>query len=333
MENNNLLESLLDLEEEFYQEGYDLGAADGAQAGYTEGSVFAVEKGFEKFLELGRLYGKALVWSQRLADSQLSGKAESDGQNNGALESDHKQEELSLLDPAICKEMSSFSSSSRLAKNIEILLELVDPASLPMVNTEEAVNDVDERMKGAAVKAKLIQRALGEREDNSDIHPDAKDLPVSGDGTGSIEDITSPSALLGRSPNYRSPEAACSIAASLGTHSGTRLPRHTKPLRNIEMACLGKQGPGEGFQLPHPSKARPEDLESPRGNPRCMSGTDLAWNKSRDHPVYYSFLFSNYPRHLPMDDLQISLYSPPRDLLIGMKGCIWALLNPFETST
>ena len=191
MENNNLLESLLDLEEEFYQEGYDLGAADGAQAGYTEGSVFAVEKGFEKFLELGRLYGKALVWSQRLADSQLSGKAESDGQNNGALESDHKQEELSLLDPAICKEMSSFSSSSRLAKNIEILLELVDPASLPMVNTEEAVNDVDERMKGAAVKVKLIQRALGEREDNSDIHPDAKDLPVSGDGTGSIEDISS----------------------------------------------------------------------------------------------------------------------------------------------
>ncbi|PYI01754.1 DUF1715 domain protein [Aspergillus sclerotiicarbonarius CBS 121057] len=190
----NLLESLLDLEEDFYKEGYDLGVADGAQAGYTEGSVFAVEKGFEKFVELGRLYGKALVWAQRLADSQPSNNSDPAGQDKRVPSyplASEKPEESSLLDPAICKEMSSFPSSSRLAKNIDTLLELVDPASLPMVNTEEAVNDVDERMKGAAIKAKLIQRALGEREDNSDIHPDAKELSVSGDGTGSIEDISS----------------------------------------------------------------------------------------------------------------------------------------------
>lgn len=186
---SNLLEGLLDLEEEFYKEGYDLGAADGAQAGYAEGSVFAVEKGFEKFIELGRLYGKALVWSQRQAEPGPS-KTRELFQVESQLFS---EKEDALLEPPTCKEMPSFPPSSRLAKNIDTLLELVDPASLLMQNTEEAVTDVDERVKGAIIKAKLIQRALGEREDPSDIHPDARDSQTqnSGDGTGSIEDISS----------------------------------------------------------------------------------------------------------------------------------------------
>ncbi|PLB44051.1 DUF1715 domain protein [Aspergillus steynii IBT 23096] len=190
---NNLLESLLDLEEEFYQEGYDLGVSDGAKAGYTEGSVFAVEKGFEKFIELGRLYGKALVWAQRLADSKPSNKSDhglTERDDSDAPQRANGHEEQISLQPSICREMSNFPSSSRLAKNIDTLLELVDPASLPMQNTEEAVTDVDERLKGAIIKAKLIQRALGEKEDTSDVHPDAKDTQPAGNGTGSIEDIS-----------------------------------------------------------------------------------------------------------------------------------------------
>lgn len=197
MESNHLLESLLDLEEEFYKEGYDLGAADGAQAGYTEGSVFAVEKGFEKFVEMGRLYGKALVWAQRLADSKTSKQpgAKTDTYDISTTDAiNHKVLDASL-DPSVCAEMATLPPSARLAKNLDILLELVDPASLFMANTEEAVTDVDERLKGAIIKAKLIQRALGEREDTADIHPGAKDTPAgattSGDGTGSIEDISS----------------------------------------------------------------------------------------------------------------------------------------------
>ncbi|EAW22968.1 Yae1 family protein [Aspergillus fischeri NRRL 181] len=187
----NILDSLLDLEEEFYQEGYNLGATDGAQAGYTEGSVFAVEKGFEKFVELGRLYGKALVWAQRLADSDSSRNSSQESDRTDTRKSQPYNEGDILLEPFVCKEMLPLPPSSRLAKNLEILLELVDPASLPMENTEEAVTDVDERLKGATIKAKLIQRALGEREDASDIHPDVKDTQVAGDGTGSIEDISS----------------------------------------------------------------------------------------------------------------------------------------------
>ncbi|KAI9928523.1 hypothetical protein ASPWEDRAFT_103608 [Aspergillus wentii DTO 134E9] len=191
----NLLDSLLNLEEDFYKEGYNLGEADGAKAGYTEGSVFAVEKGFEKFIEMGRLYGKALVWAQRLADSNASNMSVLEN-NTGDVSSSAiprlpgGQAGLSLS-PSACTEMSTLPpSSSRLAKNIGILLELVDPASLSMQNTEEAVTDVDERLKGALIKAKLIQRALGEREDTADIHPDAQDTKPSGDGTGSIEDIS-----------------------------------------------------------------------------------------------------------------------------------------------
>ncbi|EAW07930.1 Yae1 family protein [Aspergillus clavatus NRRL 1] len=190
----NLLDSLLDLEEEFYKEGYDLGAADGAQAGYTEGSVFAVEKGFEKFIELGRLYGKALVWAQRNAECDPSKASVLDNKSKdiSITESeDGEPKEEFPIGPSICKGMLPLPSSSRLAKNLDILLELVDPASLPMENTEEAVTDVDERLRGAMIKAKLIQRALGEREDTMDIHPDAKDTPTAGDGTGSIEDISS----------------------------------------------------------------------------------------------------------------------------------------------
>ncbi|KAJ5369615.1 hypothetical protein N7509_014227 [Penicillium cosmopolitanum] len=173
---SNMLDSLLDIEEDFYKEGYDLGVADGAHAGYTEGSVFAVEKGFEKFIELGRLYGKSLVWAQRLADSKT--KAETSEQSQTAPV---KTDALSL-DPSISKELPQLPAhSARLARNLQTLMELVDPASLDMSNTEEAVNDVDERLRGAAVKAKLIQRAMGESEDGGQ---------KPGDGTGSIEDIS-----------------------------------------------------------------------------------------------------------------------------------------------
>ncbi|KAJ5129233.1 uncharacterized protein N7515_005272 [Penicillium bovifimosum] len=178
---SNPLDSLLDLEEQFYNEGYALGAADGAAAGYTEGSVFAVEKGFEKFVEMGRLYGKALVWAQRL---------ELKPSESPSVQAHSTRDTLSL-DPAICKDMPSLPPhSTRLARNLQTLLELVDPATLDMSNEEEAVNDVDERLKGAATKAKLIQRAMGEREDtSSQVEP--KDMSTPGDGSGSIEDISS----------------------------------------------------------------------------------------------------------------------------------------------
>ena len=202
--NDDLFDSLLDVEEGLYEEGYDLGVADGVEAGYVEGSVFAVEKGFENFLEIGRLYGKALVWAQRMPgpnnhpdpiQQRSSGIHEHQHQHHNN-DNDHSENLINQKDeislgPSACNDMSHLPRSSRLAKNLSSLLELVDPASLVMQNTEDALTDAEERRRGALVKAKLIQRVLGEREGISDIHPDMRETPVVGDGSGSIEDISS----------------------------------------------------------------------------------------------------------------------------------------------
>jgi Essential protein Yae1, N terminal len=192
---SDLLDSLLGIEEQFYQEGHSLGVADGTQAGYAEGSVFAVEKGFEKFLEVGRLYGKALVWKQRLVGSNLlePGRAKMDKDVELSADSASIEAEASLVDPVICRGMSSPPRNARLTKNIQNLLSQVDPATLSLENTEDTVSEVEERLKRASLKAKLIQRVLGEREDVlENIHrPAGKDVQIQGDVTGNIEDISS----------------------------------------------------------------------------------------------------------------------------------------------
>lgn len=179
----DLLESVLGLEEKFYHEGYQLGLADGARAGYTEGSVFAVEKGFSKALEIGKLYGKALVWNQRFVSRTLKQSTEilSDGDNSTEVYTE------------LCAGMPEIRGESRVAKNIQLLLGLVDPATLSLENTEDAVSDMEERLKGAQMKTKLIQRSLGESDNSpvSDESASSKQSRFQGDGSGSIEDISS----------------------------------------------------------------------------------------------------------------------------------------------
>jgi hypothetical protein len=40
--------------------------ADGRVAGRTEGRQLGLERGFQKFVESGRLQGRAIVWANRL---------------------------------------------------------------------------------------------------------------------------------------------------------------------------------------------------------------------------------------------------------------------------
>ncbi|KAL1975626.1 hypothetical protein VTN31DRAFT_4018 [Thermomyces dupontii] len=194
--NADPLEDLLNLEEKFYKEGYDLGVADGARAGYTEGSIFAVEKGYEKLLEMGKLYGRALVWTQRLNHSSLPATATADGADKTASTENSTgttavDGDGTIVDPVLLSQsMPRLPSSARLAKHIQTLLELVDPATLCLDNTEEAVNDVEERLKGAMLKARLIQRALGEAT-TDETSASGVSHSQQGDGSGSIEDVSS----------------------------------------------------------------------------------------------------------------------------------------------
>jgi hypothetical protein len=123
----DIFDSILDLEEQFYAEGYKLGVADGARTGRIEGRVFGLEKGFEKFLEAGRLHGRAIIWQDQCRD-------------NG---------------------------NDRLKKHVERMVSLVDPEEYVTVNTEEAVNDVDERIRDAKGKERIIKRILGEADEAS----------------------------------------------------------------------------------------------------------------------------------------------------------------------
>ena len=100
-----------------------------------------MQKGFEKFLESGRLASKAVVWANRMPPK------------------DKTSSELCTL--------PSLPKNPRLEKNINILYALVEPETLSTENTDEAVQDFDDRVKRAQGKAKIVERMTGGGKDTS----------------------------------------------------------------------------------------------------------------------------------------------------------------------
>lgn len=147
-------DDIINLEQRFYQQGYEQGVADGEQAGRIEGRQFGMSKGFEKFFESGRLAGKTTVWASRLPEQRRQQELASnaaDSQANSATTQDSipGKQELPLL-----------SENARLAKNIKMLYALVEPETLSTENSDEAVQDFDDRVKRAQGKAKVVERML-----------------------------------------------------------------------------------------------------------------------------------------------------------------------------
>lgn len=198
-------ESLLELEDTFYTEGYDLGVADGKRAGLIEGRFFGLEKGFEKYASMGRLYGKAVIWAGRLAPVRTE---------NQARNREVVQAESSMNSPPpVEQELRETSPQSqggkdsgqvrlptlppnlRLEKHIRTLYALVEPISLAAENTEEAVSDFDDRLKRAEGKVKIIKKITGETKPvKTDMASDQGMILRSGQkrsGDGSIEEINS----------------------------------------------------------------------------------------------------------------------------------------------
>ncbi|MCJ1344077.1 hypothetical protein MMC31_002279 [Peltigera leucophlebia] len=199
-------DSLFSLEETFYKEGYELGLADGKRAGLIEGRLTGLERGFEKFAQMGRLHGKCVVWADRLPNSgnrrigsgssshQKSGGGD-EGENIVAGEGQEEEKENTTDGSATEKEQQQTSTlplsshpnpnhkippspptlplllsttnnsnpnNPRLNKHILTLYALVEPASLSIQNTEEAVSDFDDRLRRAEGKVKIIERIVGE---------------------------------------------------------------------------------------------------------------------------------------------------------------------------
>ena len=144
MSNNNtssnadVFADVLNLEDQYYQEGYDLGVADGSKSGRIEGRLFGLQKGFEKFLEMGKLSGRAAVWEARLPFSNTIPTSSPESR------------------------VPELSANERLRKHVERLAALSDPNDLSTKNNEDDVSEFDDRLKDAKAKATLISRIVGE---------------------------------------------------------------------------------------------------------------------------------------------------------------------------
>ncbi|KAL8847741.1 MAG: hypothetical protein Q9221_007229 [Calogaya cf. arnoldii] len=162
------LDELLELENTFYKEGYDLGIHDGSRTGRIEGRLFGLTSAFEKFSTMGNLHGRSVIWSARLSTPRLANtKSENDP---NALATN----ELPTASPAISQGIGPAGRelkgevpqihphNPRLEKHIQTLYALTEPASLSTDNTEDAVSDFNDRLKRAEGKAKIIERLLDE---------------------------------------------------------------------------------------------------------------------------------------------------------------------------
>ncbi len=192
-------DSLLELEEKFYSEGHSLGVEDGKRTGLVEGRIFGLEKGFEKYATIGKLHGRSVVWAGRLPPSpqdargrNLPGEETSNprgqGQASRTFESDKVQdfEEEKCLHQAPNQDSPSalplLPNNPRLEKHIRTLYALVEPSSLSTANNEDSVSDFDDRFKRAEGKVRIIEKLIGE--DNNDETINGPAFGLHGKGTG-----------------------------------------------------------------------------------------------------------------------------------------------------
>ncbi|KAF8862434.1 DUF1715-domain-containing protein [Acephala macrosclerotiorum] len=162
----NTFDEVLGLEEEFYDGGFQQGLADGVKAGRIEGRTFGLEKGFEKYVESGRMYGKALIWANQMhlvPKVSVQGITIQETSTPFAISHEPDQNESPRTS------LPTLPNNQRLAKHIKVLHALSESESLSTANTEEAVTDFDDRLKRAQGKTKVIERIVvgmkGETED------------------------------------------------------------------------------------------------------------------------------------------------------------------------
>ena len=167
------LDSLLRLEDNFYQEGFCVGVQDGKRAGLIDGRLYGLEHGFEKYVAMGTLHGRAAVWAGRISSSD-----DNPEQFEGFRDGKPTKE-----DDEIIKRLDN----PRLRAHVRTLYALTEPDSLATVNSEDAVTDFDDRLKRAEGKFKIIKKLTGET--NQDYDNGSRE-GSKGTGDGGIEDIS-----------------------------------------------------------------------------------------------------------------------------------------------
>jgi hypothetical protein len=166
---SDVFEDVLNLEDQYYREGYQLGVDDGTKSGRIEGRVFGLEKGLAKFLDMGVLNGRAAVWQARLPQP------------------DDPPRYITVVDGHGDGVVPQLGANARLHKHVDRLAALSDPDDLTTANTEDSVSEFDHRLKDARAKGALIARIIGEGEDedySSDTKAEAADKQERGESSG-----------------------------------------------------------------------------------------------------------------------------------------------------
>ncbi|KAL9619135.1 MAG: hypothetical protein Q9160_006224 [Pyrenula sp. 1 TL-2023] len=179
----------VDLENEYYLEGYNQGVKDGQVAGMVEGKIFGIEKGYEKAVEMGRLRGRVALWHSRLIGrsmNSVSPPATEGGQTSKAglvHDPELKTRLPAMFSDDLPEKLASLPVTSRVEKHLESVFSTTTSTLLSLHNDDDSSEDFELRLKRATSKIKVITNILGEAMDASNPGP--------GDGTGSIEDISS----------------------------------------------------------------------------------------------------------------------------------------------
>lgn len=195
-------DSLLSLEDDFYREGFDLGVSDGERAGLIEGRAFGLEKGFERYITMGPLYGRAMIWAGRLPGQKvehgaIGGIMTKETAATSDFDTPSEEKDGTGLH-VIVGRAPGLPINVRLEAHIRTLYALAEPGSLSTTNDEDSVSEFDDRLRRAEGKVKVIEKLTGEYSFDYRNPTTISDRPekLSSDkpnqkGDGSIEDISS----------------------------------------------------------------------------------------------------------------------------------------------
>ena len=182
---DDALDDLLNLEENYYQEGYDLGEADGTHAGLVEGKLFGVEKGFEKAMSMGRLSGRADVWLRRSRPSRAptlqAAEVSTRPNPDTSIQQAQAGPSTDLITALSAQNLPPLFANTRLGRHIESLLATTESTSFLSTNSDEAVAQFDERLTKAMAKAKVITNIIAEPSQIEDaVKQDHRSIEESG---------------------------------------------------------------------------------------------------------------------------------------------------------
>ncbi|KAL2042221.1 hypothetical protein N7G274_004709 [Stereocaulon virgatum] len=192
-------DDLLSLEDEFYNEGYQLGIMNGDREGLIEGRLFGLKQGFEKYAAMGKLHGRAMVWAGRLPSSNIRITVDNEemGEQNPMKPSEEPLASEREVGDTSCQKVPDLPKSARLENHVRILYALTESVSLSTENSEEAMQDFEERFHQAEAKVKIIEKLAGESSPNADVgnplakgHQSPPNDRMNKKGNGDIEDVS-----------------------------------------------------------------------------------------------------------------------------------------------